>query len=112
MFDTSQMNTLIADLAGAPAKARPLVSAAIRKTAFDIQHDAQQLAPVDTGFLVGSIGVTVDDDGMGALIGPTAEYAGFVEFGTEAHPPQPFMSPAFDRRVPDLMKAISQATGI
>lgn len=106
-IDTSEVNKLAVDLARAPATVRPKVSQAIRKTALDIEGDAKILAPVDTGALRSSIGSDIAP--MSAEVGPTVEYGGFVEWGTSRMGPQPYMSPAFDRRVPGLVRAIEAA---
>lgn len=85
------------------------MSAALRKAAFSIERDAKILAPVDTGTLQGSISTTVTGDGrhgaMEAVIGPTVEYAPFVEFGTSRTAPQAFLGPATDRHLPGLEQA-------
>lgn len=102
------VNRLVADLHDAPAKVLRQASTAIRKTALDIEADAKAFAPVDTGFLRNSIGIDIDRDGLGAAIGPTADYAHFLEWGTSTNAPQAFMGPAFDRRAGDLARTLEQ----
>ena len=52
-------------------------------------------APVDTGTLKRSIGLTIDDGGMAAQVEPTVEYAPYQEYGTRFMEAQPFVGPAF-----------------
>ena len=84
--------------------------AAVRKTARDVQADAQRLAPVDTGALKSSISSTVDTfaGGASAEVGPTVEYGSYVELGTSRMAGQPYLSPAFDRRIGPFTRAISK----
>lgn len=106
-IDTSEVRALALDLAKAPGKVQRRASQAIRKTAHDIEADAKALAPVDTGNLRNSIGSEVGL--LEAEIGPTAEYGGYVEEGTSRMAPQPYLRPAYDRRVPALQRALGQA---
>lgn len=105
-FDTSELRGLAADLGKASARAVPLASAAVRKTAFDIEADAKVFCPFVTGNLQNSI--STDVGVLSAEIGPTASYGYFVEVGTARMAPQPYMNPAADRREPELEKAIAQ----
>lgn len=102
-----------ANAAKVPVKARLVVG----KWGHDVQADAQTGAPVDTGNLKNSISTDITDDGLGFEVGPTAEYGDYVEQGTHGpypienafgwgitvmhpgEPAQPYMGPAFDRRM-------------
>ena len=112
-IDTDELRALAAQLNAAAAKSPELVQAVLEKTAGDVQGDAQALAPVDTGNLRSSISrdVTRDADGITAEVGPTASYGAYVEFGTSRNPPQPYLRPALDRRVPMLEQALTQIAG-
>jgi HK97 gp10 family phage protein len=111
-IDASELARLGVELQTATGTLGAKASAAIRKTAYDIEADAKALAPVDTGTLMNSISTDITGDGrfgvMEAEIGPTVDYAQFVEEGTSRMAPQPYMRPAFDRRSPGLVKAFEQ----
>lgn len=111
-FDASEIFTLATELKGSGTKAKQMAGAAVQKTAADIAADAKSIAPVDTGNLKGSIGVTRLDR-LEAEVGPTAEYGIYLELGTSRMAAQPFMGPATDRRVPGFVQAMEQiADGI
>lgn len=111
-IDVSEPLRLAASFENAAGAVGSRVSAALRKTAHDIQADATALAPVDTGTLQNSISTDITGDGrfttMAAEIGPTAEYGGFVEEGTSRMAAQPYMGPAFDRRYPLFEAALGK----
>lgn len=138
-FDTSEVRRLTLDLSKAPARIRAMAPQAIKKTLFDIEADAKVGAPVDTGNLENTIGTDVDADGLGGVVGPTADYGDDVEYGTQPHvirprdpggvlafpggggtvfarsvnhpgtAPQPYMGPAFDRNAPTLEQLLGDA---
>lgn len=103
-FDTGGIRQLRADLGKMSARAVPVASKAVAKTAHDIEADAKIAAPVDTGNLQNSI--SADIGVLSAEIGPTAEYGRYVEEGTSRMAPQPYMGPAAERRFPELEKAL------
>jgi HK97 gp10 family phage protein len=107
--DFSEIYKLATDLGKAGAKAGFMASAAIAKTAHDIERDAKVAAPVDTGNLRNSI--SSDIARLHAEIGPTAAYGIYVEYGTSRMAPQPYLGPAFDRNAPGLEKAIGDIGG-
>lgn len=81
-----------------------LMEQLVGKTAFDVQDTAQNLCPIDTGYLAGSI--TVTRNGLRAEVEPAAEYAGYVEFGTYKMAAQPYMRPAADMHEPEFVNAV------
>lgn len=107
---SDDLRRLAADLASSGDRVRRGLSLAVNKTAADIEGDAKIYAPVRTGNLKGSIGydVTENRDGASAEIGPTANYGHFVEHGTSRMAPQPYLGPAFDRRIGVFEQAIGQ----
>ncbi|BBD01841.1 HK97-gp10 family putative phage morphogenesis protein [Sphingobium sp. YG1] len=80
---------------------------------------ARQLAPVDTGRLRDSIGVSltppsemsfsIRGEGVRVFIGPAADvaYAPYVEFGTWRQAAHPFMRPALDLTRDEVQQAIA-----
>ena len=94
------------DLAAAGAKARRLADVAVRKTGLDVVRIAQMQAPVDTGNLRASIGMTQTGP-TSVEVGPTAHYGAYVEYGTYKMAAQPYMSPAADAAIPGLIEALS-----
>ncbi|HNG95810.1 MAG TPA: HK97 gp10 family phage protein, partial [Acidobacteriota bacterium] len=85
-------------------------SAVVRKTALDIEADAKERAPVDTGVLRNSIQATPAGP-LRWIIGEGAEYAAFVEFGTSRAPAQPHLLPAVEAARPGFQAAMSKIAG-
>jgi HK97 gp10 family phage protein len=73
---------------------RVLLSALVRRAAFEIEARAKVLAPVRTGNLRNSIQTDVESDGLTAHVGTGVEYAAYVEFGTRRMAPRPYLAPA------------------
>lgn len=103
-FDTFGIRQMQTDLSKMSARAIPVASRAIAKTALAIEATGKVNAPVDTGALESSI--SSDIDTLSAEIGPTVEYGGYVEEGTSRMAPQPYMGPAADQHFPELEKAL------
>lgn len=111
--DASDLRKFATDLTKAPSRAQAAARSAVAKTAADISRDAKILAPVDTGNLRNSIGYDLrhERDGSEAEIGPTANYGIYLEYGTSVMAAQPYLGPAFDRRIPGFEKAMEQLGG-
>lgn len=105
-WDMSEVRQLAADLSAAGQAAAPLARLAVAKSALDLVAEAKYDAPVDTGFLMGSISATVD--GLQAEVGPTAEYGLYQEVGTSRMAPQPYLFPALERVTPAFEQAMGQ----
>lgn len=76
------------------------VSAVIRKTAFDVQREAQNRAPVKTGTLRASIGAAPTPGGnpnFDWTVTVGAEYGIYVEYGTRYMHAQPYFNPAIQK---------------
>lgn len=112
--ETSGFDRIERELAEAGAEIQPKASLVIKRTAFAIQLDAIQLAPVDTGALINSISVDLREGGgvIEAEIGPTVSYGGYVEEGTSEMAGQPYMRPATDRQVPVMNHAFDRLAGL
>lgn len=114
-FDVSELNTLAVDMGLAAGQIGAKAATVIRKTAYAIERDAKVFSPVDTGNLRSSISTSFEGDGRFAVliaeIGPTADYARFVEEGTSVNAPQAFMGPALDRNTPGFVAGMEQIVG-
>lgn len=109
------MAAVARDLAAAGPRAEALAAKVVMKSLADIEADAKALAPVDTGYLRSSISREVTADtfrgsggAFGGEVGPTANYGAYVEYGTSRMRPQPYMGPAFTRRVPAFLAAMAK----
>jgi HK97 gp10 family phage protein len=109
MLFTEGLEEVVAGFVAEAALAEPRASDAVQEAAEAIAADARSLAPKLTGRLAGSI--EVDGSGTSAEVGPTVDYAPFVEFGTAYMAPQPFMGPATDRHEGDIEKALMKSIG-
>lgn len=112
-FDGAEVMALASSFTQSGANIGKLAQVVVRKTALDIERNAKAIAPVDTGNLKSSIGRsdlrTVGQSGaLEAEIGPTANYAPYVEFGTSRHGPQAFMGPSLDRMAGPFEEAMTQ----
>lgn len=112
-MDPSELYRIAGDFSNASANIGYRGSAVVRKTAFDIQGDAKILSPVDTGFNENSITTDIHGTGVNttAEVGPTSEYGGFLEEGTTKMEAQPYLGPAFKRRLPGYIAAVEQLGG-
>lgn len=71
---------------------------AVKQRTLEMETNAKNLAPVDTGHLKRSINSKIVDSSAsitGEVSTGTVEYAPYVEFGTSKQSPQPFMTPSF-----------------
>jgi HK97 gp10 family phage protein len=96
---------------------RRQLGAVVRKAAFDVEARAKLKAPVDTGHLRNSISVRTGGqiggdggalDALSAEVVATAEYAAYVELGTNRHKAQPFMEPAAEEVRPQFEEAVKR----
>lgn len=98
------LSKMKADLARAAAKIQQAADDAVDEGAEAVAQGMRAGAPVDTGELVDGIAVRPAEDGVGKDVGVfDVGHAGFVEFGTEDTPAQPFAQPAAEaerRRLP------------
>ena len=111
MGDFSELIAISADLGKASYEVTRRAQVVVRKTAADIEASGKRNAPVDTGHLRGSIGMTISMGGMSAEIGPTASYGAYVEFGTRRMAPHAYMGPALDIVGPSFAAAMEEIGG-
>lgn len=91
------------------AKTIAEVKAVVATSAQSIQRNAKVRSPVDTGFLRSSIEIQFFLSGLAAIVEATAEYAGYVEFGTRYQTPQPFLIPSYEEEMPNYLRAAGEA---
>lgn len=82
----------------------------VEAAAFKVEARAKDLVPVDTGATKNSIATTIEGDAAEttAQIGPTTEYAIYLEFGTYRMAPRPFLRPALAEVKPQFVEAVQQ----
>jgi len=78
---------------------------AVAKVAHDVQADAVQRAPIDTGFLR-STGYARQSSMFVWRVGFSAGYALYVELGTSRMRAQPYLIPAWNAGRYQLMQAL------
>jgi len=112
IIDTSEFEEIGRDLGRAGRHVGQKASAAFRKTVHDIEADAKVGSPYEFGTLRNSISSEITGDGrhsaMTGEVGPTVDYGIWQEIGTSVMAAQPYLAPAFDRRVPSFTDAIAQ----
>lgn len=82
----------------------PEMAKVVRKNGAELQQKEQRTVPVDTGNLKRSILLTVEDGGMTSTVEPTANYAGYVEYGTRFMGAQPYVRPNYEEQKEIFMK--------
>lgn len=87
--------SLNAAFAAAAARALAAATEAVRQEVDEIQHDARQEAPVDSGELRDKI--VSSAQGIRGEVRSTARHAGFMEHGTYKDEARPHMAPAAER---------------
>lgn len=103
-IDASEVHALAHDLNTAGSYVEERAPLAVSKVGHDMQARAQQIVPVDTGYLKSTI--SIDVEGLGFDLGPTAEYGEYVELGTSRMNAEPYLSPAYDEYLPHLESAL------
>lgn len=109
IFDFSEVYKLTTAFTKAAAAAPQRAAIVVAKSALDLEAQSKARAPVDTGALRGSISTEITS--LHAEVGPTVNYAQYLEWGTSRMPPQPFMGPALDQVEPAFIAAMQQIAG-
>jgi len=97
-----------------PAELKDAAVAEVKRTAFDIQAEAQRIVPVRTGTLRRSIHTVTSEEGLHAEVGPSVEYGLYVEFGARGRSARPYMRPAAAKVLPaflERMRELCQGLG-
>lgn len=81
----------------------------IIKTAYDVEAQAKQRAPVDTGFLKSSIQAKQTNDPLTMEVVVGAQYGIYQEFGTVKMAAHPYLIPAVEVVRPGFQSAVEQA---
>nr|UKS68864.1 HK97 gp10 family phage protein [Lactococcus garvieae] len=68
----------------------------VKSNGANLTKKMQQLAPIDTGYLKRSIKMSLTDGGFSAEVGPYANYASYLEYGTRKMTKKPFIKPSFN----------------
>lgn len=90
------------------AAMQDLAAAVVRNASFDVEGQAKNRVPVDTGALKNLISTEFEDDGLTGIIASGMEYATFVEYGTKRMSAQPYMTPAAEAVAPAYIAAMKQ----
>lgn len=72
------------------------VQKVVKSNTAEMTERMQKGAPVDTGYLRRSINMNLLEAGLTGIVGPTADYAPYVEHGTRFMSAQPYVRPAFN----------------
>jgi len=89
-------------------RVRRVLATELQDAAEEIQYLAQELVPVKTGYLKSTIHVQTFDE-LSLQVRADAEYAAFVEYGTDKQAAQPFLTPAVEAIFPGLERKIAAA---
>ena len=87
-------------------KIKTVVQIAARNIEKDSKQRMTDQDAVDTGATRNSIFVSPGTPSFSQHIGPTTEYAPFIEFGTRFMPARPYMIPALEQEKIRFMQAI------
>ena len=85
----------------------------VKKRTLEMEANAKNLAPVDTGHLRRSIKSDVSNNltGIKGEVNANVEYAIYVEYGTVYQTAQPFFFPAFKKASEGFKSDIKNALG-
>lgn len=83
------------------------VSKLVKDTLYNIEKDAKQKCPVDTGRLRGSITTNIISAYSGE-VGTNVEYAEYVEYGTRYQSAQPYFEPAVEKNEDKFNDALDE----
>jgi HK97 gp10 family phage protein len=105
---TIQYRQGISRLTQLTPKVMAIVDQELEEAAEEIQFLAQDLVPVDTGFLRSSIHVERISH-LALQVRADADYAAYVEYGTRFMAAQPYMTPAVEAIWPRTQRKLAAA---
>ena len=82
----------------------------VMKYGSKFQTEAKKYPPTPnkSGTLARSISLDIADNGLTAVVYPTANYAQYVEYGTRYMNAQPFMRPTMQKIEPHFVRAMDE----
>lgn len=80
----------------------------VKTNASELERNAKDIVPVDTGTLMRSINTQMEDGGKTAIIEPDTDYMTYVEYGTYKMAAQPYIRPSFYKQEPDFKEDIDK----
>jgi HK97 gp10 family phage protein len=86
----------------------------VKRSTYDVEARAKELAPVRTGTLRRSIHSIFEDGGLRGIVGPSVDYGAPVELGTRHMAARPYMRPSAALVLPrfaDEIKAVLRRIG-
>ena len=90
-------------------KIKNVIQIAARHVETDGKRRIAEWPAVDTGATMNSINARPDDsEELSWKIGPSTEYAPFIEYGTIYMRARPFMTPALESEAPRFVEAMRQ----
>jgi HK97 gp10 family phage protein len=91
LSDFSEVDALARDIGATATEVKRETPKQVSGAAGEVFRAAERDAPVDTGELVEGIYMRPEDGGKAVRIGSDDRQGFFQEFGTSAHPPQPWL---------------------
>lgn len=113
----AEIQALSAELGDLPAAMLEPAKAELLSVARDVQRMQQKLVPVLSKETRNSITVEVEEGGMAASVGPTNRdkkgrpVGFFIEYGTAAQAPQPYVRPSAKWAEKNLPDRVGDALG-
>lgn len=91
------------------AAIRPAVVDEVKRATLDIEAKAKAKVAVKTGTLRRSIHSVFSNGGLTGIVGPSAFYGKFIEFGVRNRAARPYMRPAAEAVLPKFAAAVKAA---
>ena len=93
------------------AKVEQEVKKEVKSNGNELKKRMVKFADFKKGYQTGntkrSIQEHISNDGLSVTVGPTTEYAPYLEYGTRYMEAQPFVRPAFEVQVPKFVRDLN-----